>query len=120
MLRINIMRSFINRLRDAGWKNINVRRHTSLDNQVLKRGEKTIVCIEQIQLDGSLDFRPQVEGLFKHLIELIRRSGSHDIFLPGGGEITIPSFFEKYCRDNGIKIHIISRENIDEYNKIEL
>ena len=120
MLRINIMRSFINRLRDAGWKNINVRRHTSLDNQVLKRGEKAIVCIEQIQLDGSLDLSPQIEGLFKHFIELIRRSGSHDIFLPGGGEIPIPSFFEKYCRDNGIKIHIISRENIDEYNRIKL
>lgn len=120
MLRINIMRGFINRLRDAGWKNINVRRHTSLDNQVLKRGEKTIVCIEQIQLDGSLDFSPQIEGLFKHFIELIRRSRSLDIFLPGGGEIPIPSFFEKYCRDNGIKIHIISRENIDEYNRIKL
>lgn len=114
------MRGLINRLRDAGWKNINVRRHTSLDNQVLKRGEKTIVCIEQIQLDGSLDFRPQVEGLFKHLIELTRRSGSHDIFLPGGGEIPIPGFFEEYCRNNGINIHLISRENIYEYNKIEL
>jgi hypothetical protein len=120
MLRINFMRSFINRLRDAGWKNINVRRHTSLDNQALKRGEKTIVCIEQIQLDGSLDFNPQIEGLFKHLIELIRRSGSHDIFLPGGGEIPIPDFFIEYCKNNGIKIHIISVENIDEYNRIDL
>ena len=120
MLRINIMRSFINRLRDAGWKNINVRSHTSLDNQVLKRGEKNIVCIEQIQLDGSLDLKPQIEGLFNHFKELIRRSGSHDIFLPGGGEIPIPGFFEEYCRNNGIKIHLISLENIDEYNRIEL
>lgn len=120
MIRINIMRSFINRLRDAGWKNINVRSHTSLDNQVLKRGEKTIVCIEQIQLDGSLDFKPQIEGLFNHFKELIRRSGSHDIFLHGGGEIPIPDFFEEYCRNNGIKIHLISFENIDEYNRIEL
>lgn len=109
----------MNRLRDSGWRNINVRSHTSLDNQVLQKGEKVIVAVEQIQLDGNFDFRQQIEALFKHLIEIIRRSGANEIFLPGGGEITLPDFFEEYCRRHGIKIHLISEENIEKYSRME-
>ena len=43
MIKINVMRTFLNRLRDRGWKNINVRGYTDRDNQVLRRGDKFMV-----------------------------------------------------------------------------
>ncbi len=109
------MRTFLNRLKDSGWRNINVRNYTDNDNQVLKRGDKSILCVEQINLDGTSDIHAQINGLFKYLIELIERSRSREIFLPGGGEIPIPDFFIDYCKINDILIHVILEENLDNY-----
>ena len=111
MIKINVMRTFLNRLRDRGWKNINVRGYTDKDIQVLKRGDQSIIGVENINVDASADIRPQIDELFKSLIEIIERANAKEIFLPGGGDIPVPDFFKEYCRSYGIQIHFVSMES---------
>ncbi len=111
MIKINVMRTFLNRLRDRGWKNISVRGYTDKDIQVLRRGDQSIIGVENINVDASADLGLQIDELFKNLIELIKRTNTKEIFLPGGGEIPVPDFFEDYCRANGIEIHFVSMES---------
>ena len=115
MLQINVIRGFLNRLRDRGWKSINLRGYTNLDTQVLKRGDKSIVVIESITLDPSVDVNPQVEEFFRNLIELIEHGTAKEIFLPGGGDIAIPATFKDWCDKNDVKINIMSLNNFEEF-----
>jgi hypothetical protein len=115
MIKINVMRTFLNRLKDRGWKNIIVKWYTDNDNQVLRRGEKNIIVIDSINVDSSVDIKPQIDEVFKNLIETIKRFDAKEIFLPGGGDILIPEFFENFCRENGISIHIITIELLREF-----
>ena len=57
----------------------------------------------------------QIDEVFKNLIETIKRFDAKEIFLPGGGDILIPEFFEDFCRENGISIHIITIELLREF-----
>jgi hypothetical protein len=111
MIEINVMRTFLNRLRDRGWKNINVRGYTDKDIQVLRRGDQSIIGVENINVDASVDIRLQIDELFNNLIEIIKRTDAKEIFLPGGGEIPVPYVFKEYCRVNGIEIHFVSMES---------
>jgi hypothetical protein len=111
MIKVNVMRSFLNRQRDRGWKNINVRGNTSQDTQVLRRVDQSIVVVENINLDASGGLEPQVEEFFASLVRTIAHSEAKDVFLSGGGEIKLPQDFEAYCRQNGIRIHIVTLEN---------
>ncbi len=111
MIKINVMRTFLNRLRDRGWKNLSVRGYTDKDIQVLRRGDQTIIGVENVNVDASADSGLQIDELFKNLIELIKRTNTKEIFLPGGGEIPVPDFFKEYCRANGIEIHFVSMES---------
>ena len=109
------MRTFFNRLRDRGWKNSNMRGLTNNDNQVLRRGNKCIVGVENICVDTSVDLIPQIEELFQSLIETIQRADAKEIFLPGGGDITMPNFFINYCVEHNISIHILTIESFQEF-----
>jgi len=111
MIKINVMRTFLNRLRDRGWKNISVRGYTDKDIQVLRRGDQSIIGVENINVDASVDIRLQIDELFNSLIEIIKRTDAKEIFLPGGGEIPVPDFFDEYCRANGIEIQFVSMES---------
>jgi len=115
MIQINVMRTFQNRLRDRGWKNINVRGYTDKDIKVLKRADNLIIGIENIHVDASGDIIAQIEVFFKSLIEIIERTHAKEIFLPGGGDIPLPKFFKEYCDKNSIAIQIVTQEN---YSKI--
>jgi hypothetical protein len=115
MLQINIIRGFLNRLRDRGWKNINLRGYTNNDIQILKRGDKSIVVIESITIDPSVDINPQAEEFFRNLIELIEHGTAKEIFLPGGGDISIPAFFKDWCDKNDVKINILTLNNFQDF-----
>jgi len=115
MIKINVMRTFLNRLRDRGWKNINLRGYTNNDNQVLKRGDINIVGVENINVDSSVDIRPQIDELFKSLIEIIKRSGAKEIFLPGGGDFPIPDAFKDFCSEYGISIRIVTINSFSDF-----
>jgi hypothetical protein len=115
MLQINIIRGFLNRLRDRGWKNINLRGYTNNDIQILKRGDKSIVVIESITIDPSVDINPQAEEFFRNLIELIEHGTAKEIFLPGVGDISIPAFFKDWCDKNDVKINILTLNNFQDF-----
>ena len=115
MLQINIMRGFLNRLRDRGWKNINLRGYTDNDIQILKRGDKSIVVIESITIDPSVDINPQAEEFFRNLIELIEHGTAKEIFLPGVGDISFPAFFKDWCDKNDVKINILTLNNFQDF-----
>ena len=115
MLQLNIIRGLLNRLRDRGWKNSNLRGYTDNEIQILKRGDKAIIAVEAIVLDPSVDIIPQVEAFFRNLIELIEHGTAKEIFLPGDGAISIPSFFKDWCDKNDIKINILTLNNFQEF-----
>jgi hypothetical protein len=115
MIKINVMRIFLNRLRDRGWKNFNVRGYTDKDNQALKRGGNSIICVENINVDATGNISPQIDELFKSLIEIIKRTDAKEIYLPGGGDIPIPDFFKEFCLEYGIQIHSITLESYRDF-----
>jgi len=111
MVQANIIRGFLNRLRDRGFKNFKLKAYTDNEIQILKRGDKFIVAVETIVLDPSVDIMPQAEAFFRNLIELIEHGTAKEIFLPGDGDISIPSFFKDWCDNNAVKIQILSLDN---------
>jgi hypothetical protein len=115
MLQINIIRGLLNRLRDRGWKNINLRGYTDNEIQILKRGDKAIIAVEAIVLDPSVDIIPQVEAFFRNLIDLIEHGTAKEIFLPGDGDISIPTFFTDWCDKNDVKVNIVSLRNFKDF-----
>ena len=115
MLTINFMQTFLNRLKDRGWKNNIIRGYTDADTQALNRGDDNVIVVKNINIDPSVDLTPQIEGFFKELIKTIYRSKAKTIFLPGGGNIPIPEFFIEFCGERGIEIHIIDLESIRKY-----
>ena len=117
MLKINVLKVFLNRLRDRGWKNLNVRGFTNNETQVLVKGERTIVVIEQINIDASVDILTQVNDFFHELMDQIKRNGTNiELFLPGGGDLSIPDFFRRFCEENNIRCHIVGLENYQNYS----
>ena len=115
MIKINLMRTFINRLTDRSWKNIRVRSSNLEDAHVLTRGKQTIICLKNIYIDTTVNIQPQIDELFNNLADLINKTDAKDIFLPGGGDIQIPNFFSKYCEDKHVKIHLITPESLNNY-----
>jgi hypothetical protein len=113
MIRINVMRPFLNRLKDRGWKKVS--RGITDNIQVLRRGDIKIV-VENISIDASVDIRPQISEFFERLIEIILKADAKEIFLPGGGDVPIPEFFKEFCRENGIDINILTNESVREYS----
>ena len=115
MLQINIIRGLLNRLRDRGFKNINLRGYTDNDIQILKRGDKSMVAVESFSLDPSVDINPQVEAFFRNLIDIIEHGTAKEIFLPGDGDISIPAFFTDWCDKNDVKVNIVCLRNFKDF-----
>lgn len=115
MIRINITQGLLSRLKDRGWKNVNLRGYTDQYVQVLRRNYDCIIVVESVNLDPSVDITPQVDGFFRNLIDIIQKTLTKEIFLPGNGDISIPPFFQNWCDEHGIKIHLLSLDDFQEY-----
>ena len=115
MMTVNVMRTFLNRLRDRSWKNINLRGLTSLDIQVLKRNKQSLVCVENIYVDTTVDIQPQIDELSRNLIDIINETDAKYVFLPGGGDIVVSPFFKQFCEEHGINIHYIFSDSLSNY-----
>jgi hypothetical protein len=113
MIQVNVMPSFLGRLRDRGWKNVNVRGYTGQNIQVLQRGESLILAVENVTVDASVDIGTQIEVMFRNLMEIVEKTKYKikDIFLPGGGDIPVPEFFKTFCDNCGIRLTLIGIEN---------
>lgn len=115
MIQVNVMSSFQNRLLDRGWKNVNVRGYSSLDTQAMAKGKQHIVIVRNCTVDASVNILPQMEAFFHHLHHLLELTQAKEVFLPGGGSFPIPNFFKDFCVANGIKLHLFSVDNFEEY-----
>jgi hypothetical protein len=116
MIQLHVMTIFLNRLRDRGWKNISVRGFTNQETQVLVKGQRTVLVIEQINIDASVDILSQINDYFYELMNQIKRNGTNiELFLPGGGDIQLPDFFRQFCEENNIHFHFIGLENYHNY-----
>jgi hypothetical protein len=116
MLKINVLKVFLNRLRDRGWKNLNVRGFTGNETHVFVKGQRTIVVIEQINIDASVDILSLVNDYFYELMNQIKRNDTNiELFLPGGGDIQLPDFFRQFCEENNIHYHFIGLDNYQNY-----
>jgi hypothetical protein len=116
MIQLHVMPTFLNRLRDRGWKNISVRGFTNQETQVLVKGSRTLVGIQSIHLDASVDIAAQVADYFRELMSQIKKHGTNiELFLPGGGDIQLPDFFREFCEEEKIRYHLVGLGNYQHY-----
>ena len=116
MIQLHVIPTFLNRLRDRGWKNISVRGFTNQETQVLVKGQRTVLVIEQINIDASVDILSQINDYFHQLMSQIKKHGTNiELFLPGGGDIELPDFFREFCEEEKIRYHLVGLGNYQNY-----
>jgi hypothetical protein len=104
----------LKRLKNRGWRQNGG--YAILGNpRVLGRKGKQIAVVKPIKIDPYKILQDEIDNFFRSLIKIILKNGIMDVFLPGGGTIPIPQFFLDFCNENGINIHIITNENIDQF-----
>jgi len=119
MIQIDLMEILLKRLKRIGWKQ-NSGYAIRGNPRVLESSEKRIAVVKPIKIDPFKVLQDEIDKFFRLLINIILKNGIKDVFLPGGGTIPIPQFFLDFCRENGINIHIITPENIEQYENSSL
>ena len=114
MIQIDITEILLKRLKNRGWRQ-NGGYAIRGNPRVLERMHERIAVVKPIKVDPFKIFQNEIDNFFRSLISILQKNGIKDVFLPGGGTIPIPQFFLDYCRENGINIHIITQENIDQF-----
>jgi hypothetical protein len=118
MIQIDFTEILLKNLKSKGWRQ-NGGYAIRGNPRVLERNNKRIAVVKPLKVDPFKILDQEIDIFFKSLISIIQKNGINDVFLPGGGTIPIPQFFLDYCSMNGIKIHIITQENIDQYSNWE-
>ena len=113
LIQFDISGSFLKRLKYKNWKQ-NGGYAIRGNPRVLERSGRHIAVVKPITIDPK-KLQEEVDKFFKSLIDIIRKNGIKDVFIPGGGTIPIPQFFLDFCRENGINIHVLTLENFDQY-----
>jgi len=119
MIQIDILGIFINNLLSKGWNQI--RGYGQKDStRVLERNGIHIAVVKPIRINSIQTLESEIEKFFKTLMGIIHRKGIKNVFLSGGGSIPIPQFFLDFCKENGINIHLLTTDNIDENVDLEI
>jgi hypothetical protein len=119
MIQIDVMDVLLKRLKNSGWKQ-NGGYAIRGNPRVLERSGKRIAVVKPIKVDPFKIIQDEIDKFFRSLIDIIIKNSIKDVFLPGGGTIPIPQFFLDFCRENGINIHIVTNENIYEFENWQL
>jgi hypothetical protein len=114
LVQFDVIEVLLKRLKHGGWKQ-NGGYAIRGNPRVLERYGTHITVVKPIKIDPYKNLLDEIDKFFKSLIDIIIKNGIKDVFLPGGGTIPIPQFFLDFCRDNGINIHVLTTENIDQY-----
>ncbi len=113
MIQIDTMEILLNRLQDRGW--LQNRGYTQRGNpRVLERNGTRIAVIKPIKIDPFKGLATEVDKFFRSLIKIIQKNGIKDIYYPSGGTIPLPQFFLDYCRENGINLHGVTLDTLDQ------
>jgi hypothetical protein len=118
MIQIDIIEIFLKRLKSRGWKQ-NGGYAIRGNPRVLDRYGKRIAVVKPIKIDPFKVLQDEIDKFFRSLIDIINKNGIKNVFLPGGGTIPIPQFFLDFCKEHGINIHVVTDENIDQFENIE-
>ena len=116
MIQIDIIETLLKKFKQTGWKQ-NGGYAIRGNPRVLDRNGKKIAVVKPISIDISKGIQNEIDKFFRSLADIIVRNGIKDLFLPGGGTVPIPPFFIDECRRNGVNIHIVTRENIDDFDR---
>lgn len=84
--------------------------------RVFERGSERIAVVLPIRVNVRNGIQNELDKFFKTLEKIILKNGIRDIFIQGGGTFPMPEFFKDFCRINGINIHVITEENVFEYD----
>jgi 2-hydroxy-3-keto-5-methylthiopentenyl-1-phosphate phosphatase len=118
MIQIDLMEVLLKRLKNSGWKQ-NGGYAIKGNPRVLERYGKKIAVVKPIKIDPFKVLQDEIDKFFRSLIDIINKNGIKNVFLPGGGTIPIPQFFLDFCKENGINIHVVTNENIDQFGDLE-
>ena len=119
MIQIDVIEKLLKRLKNKGWKQ-NVGYAIRGNPRVLERNGRSVAAVKPIKIDPFKILQNEIDKFFRSLVDILNKNGIKNVFLPGGGTIPIPQFFLDYCRENGIDIHIVTTENIDQFEDVEL
>ena len=117
MIQIDIIGIFMKRLLTKGW-NQNRGYGQKDSTRVLERKGIHIAAVKPIRINSIKTIESEIEKFFKTLMGIIQRKGIKIVFLPGGGTIPVPQLFLDFCKKNGVEIHILTAENIDQYQDL--
>ena len=119
MIQIDVIEKLLKRLKNKGWKQ-NGGYAIRGNPRVLERNGRSVAAVKPIKIDPFKILQNEIDKFFRSLVDILNKNGIKNVFLPGGGTIPIPQFFLDYCRENGIDIHIVTTENIDQFEDVEL
>jgi len=114
MIQIDTIEILLKRLKNRGWRQ-NGGYAIRGNPRVLERNGIRIAVVKPIKIDPFKILQDEIDNFFRSLINIILKNGIKDVFLPGGGTIPIPQFFLDFCNENGINIHIVTNENVDQF-----
>ena len=118
MIQIDVMEVLLKRLKNRGWKQ-NGGYAIRGNPRVLERYGIQIAVVQPIKIDPFKVLQDEINKFFRSLIGIMNKNGMKNVFLPGGSTIPIPQFFLDFCKENGINIHVVTSENIDQFGDLE-
>jgi hypothetical protein len=116
LVDVDFTQTLLKNLKKSGWKQVG---GYSLGNpKVLERSGKRIAVARPIRIDPSKVLRDEIDKFFKSLKNIVEKNAIKDVFLPGGGTIPLPQFFLDFCKEHNINIHVVTLENVNDFNSL--
>lgn len=114
LIQIDTIEILLKRLKSRNWKQNGG--YAIRDNpRVLERSSNVIAIVKPIKIEPNKSTFDEIDKFFHTLIRTIVKNKIKNVFLPGGGSIPIPPFFLDYCKEHGIDIHVITNDNLNQF-----
>lgn len=115
-LHVSIAKHIADLLKRAGYRPRQWRRG-ALGNRVYEKNGTAVVVIPVIEIPPvaiqpvKISIDDYFDNLRRLLAGLMKKLKVCDLFFTGGGTIPVPPWFEQWCEENGIRIHILDPES---------
>lgn len=123
MIQVNYTKNVIEELNQRGYKHKKWR-HGALGSAVYigtpHQKPKVVIKTIEVPPPSIQPLHASVDDYFRRLqsllVGIISALGPVDLFLPGGGSIPVPSWFQDWCRDNQVHIEICEGDRLPRIN----
>ena len=119
-IALDLSHELIRRITNNGWEQKTGYRYSGNTRIFNKRNGGIAVVLPLRLPDGrssrygsAIDISEEIERYFRKLAKILGKNKINDIYFQGGGSIMLPDWFIEFCKDNNIKIHILTPENIE-------